>query len=221
MANGAGRGLRRRSNAPDDSGRPAIFTESELRAESDATNRLTFVYFGGALVLLLVQAALFLHLRDPAARDYAFFSIGLITIALAQSGILDYYLGGSFAGFYLGDRRYHIRLLNCILGIRSLGTYFALREHTPSWQRVLNWSVGAVAALAVVSIALDVETFRTAVALVQIAAMVLLTMTCAIALRRRLIGAGLIATGWLGILGVTIYLNLVQLSVAPPSSVTT
>jgi signal transduction histidine kinase len=200
---------------------PAILTEDELRAESDVTNRLTFVYFGGALVLLLVQGALFLHFRDPATRDYAFFSIGLIAIALAQSGLFDYYLGGSLAGFYLGDWRYHIRLLNCILGVRALGTYFALREKIPSWQRVLDLSVVAVVVLTAASSLLDISTFRIAVALVQIAAMVVLTITCALALRRRLIGAGMISTGWMGVLGVTIYLNLVQLSLAPPSSVTT
>ena len=53
--------------------------------------------------MLLIQGALYLHFRDRAARDYAFFSLGLLTISLAQSGLFDRHLGGLIGGYYLDD----------------------------------------------------------------------------------------------------------------------
>jgi len=199
---------------------PAFLTEAELLAETGAITSLTFTYIGGVVILLLVQSALFLNFRDRATRDYALFSVGLLTISLAQSGLLDRYLGGALGGFYLGDWRYHIRLLNCILGMRALGSYFDLQTTAPALQRFLDWSIRALAVVIAAAFFLDLSHLRVAVSVAPLASMVILTVTCAITIRHRLVGARLISIGWMAVVGATVYLNLIQLSALPSSSVT-
>jgi len=197
---------------------PALLDDEELRTEHESATALIFTYCGGVLVMLLIQGALYLHFRDRAARDYAFFSLGLLTISLAQSGLFDRHLGGLFGGFYLGDWRYQIRLLNCILGIGALVSYFELATAIPALHRVLRGTIAVIVAVVAASFILEIEHLRFVVSVAQLLAMLLLLFTCALALRRRLVGSTIISVGWMGVVGVTAHRNLVQLSVLPDST---
>ncbi len=195
--------------------RPELLGGDQLRRETDTGHMLTFTYLGGVMVLLFFQAALFIHFREKAARDYIFVSFGLLAISLAHSGHFDLVAGGVFDCFWLGDWRYEIRLLNCVLSLRAFSTYFQLNDHLPRLNRGLQGSLLAIVGLLAVCPFLPHETVAPLVSAAQLYAVGAAAAVLFMAFRRKLIGAGIMAAGWSGILFVTGYLNLVRLGMMP------
>lgn len=195
--------------------RAAVMSETELRLESDLQLGMTLAYFGGTVLLLLVQAALFLHFRDRAARDYTLVSLGFLFLLLAQSGHFDALLGGRLGGFYLGEWRHQLRLLNCVLGVMAFRSFFEFARVLPRFDRLLKGSALFIGFVAALSLTLGASTLQVVVAIIQLYAVGLLSIACVLVIKRRLIGAVLITAGWSGILLVTAYLNFVRFGLVP------
>lgn len=195
--------------------RPVILSERELRIESDTALVVSFSYFGGVVVLLLIQGAMYLHFRDRAARDYMLVSLGFLVLLLTHSGFFDLICAGHLGSFHLGEWRHHMRLVNCILGLMAFGSFFDFSTVAPRLHQVLRGSTIGFTLLLAASFTLQIDVLQKLVSFAQLYAVAALLTACVTALRHRLIGSVLMSVGWSGILLVTAYLNLVRFGIAP------
>ncbi len=196
---------------------PAILSERDLRVESDTALVVSFSYFGGVVVLLLIQGAMYLHFRDRAARDYMLVSLGFLVLLLTQNGFFDLIWASHLGSFYLGDWRHHMRLVNCIFGLMAFGSFFEFCTVAPRLHRFLRGSTIGLTVLLATTFTLPINVVQKIVSIAQLYSVAAVLTACVTALRHRLIGSVLMSVGWSGILLVTTYLNLVRFGIASGS----
>jgi len=195
---------------------PRIMRESEMRRETRIALVLQTAFFGGAVTLTFFQFLLFLYLREHTSRDYALFALGLLLGTLAQWGYFDHLFHGRF-GFYLGDLRAELKLLNTWLGLRCLFGYFDLSRRVP-WTRVLPLVINlTVVAALILGLEMSATRHHALAAVLQTLACMGAIVICGWSVRARLPGAVLNAIGWGGLLGGALWANFLQLGLlAPP-----
>ena len=193
--------------------RPEILSDNELSFESDSELALVCAYLGSILILLIFQGFLFFHLKDKAARDYSFCSIGLGALALVHSGHFDLLFGDLLGGFLLGDWRIEIRIVNCLLGFLAISSFFEFRTTAPALHRASRGAILIVAGVLLSTTLAPVKLHDAMTAVVQIFSTVTIAAVLGVALRKRLVGSVALALAWGPIVLFTLYLASTRLGV--------
>lgn len=193
--------------------RPEVISEYELSFESDSELAIVCVYLGSILILLIFQGFLFLHLKDTAARDYSIGSIALVALALVHSGHFDLLFGDLLGGFLLGDWRTEIRIVNCLLGVLAISSFFDFREKHPPLYRACKGCMLILAGALLGTVLLPPGFRETATAGTQLFSCLTIAIILFVALRRGFIGSVAMALAWGPIVLFTTYLVSTRLGV--------
>ncbi|MEY4088879.1 MAG: hypothetical protein RJB55_1150, partial [Verrucomicrobiota bacterium] len=121
--------------------RPRIVPELQLQSEDRATLALYFAYLGALAILVIIQIAIFLRLKDPAARDYLLVSLCLLLLLFTQSGDFRMIWDGFIGTFHLSEARHQIRILHGILCLLAFGSFFSFSTVVPWLHRLLKVGV--------------------------------------------------------------------------------
>ena len=195
--------------------RPRIIADRELQTEDRATLALYFAYLGALAVLVIVQGAIFLHLKDRASRDYSLVSICLLVLLFTQSGDFKIIWDGFIGTFHLSDVRHPIRIIHGILCLLAFGSFFSFSTVAPWLHRLLQAGIAVLSAIFALSFILPASVVQPLSSAFQAATAAVLIAACIEALRHRLLGSRLIAIGWLPMLLTGIYLNLARFRILP------
>ncbi len=193
---------------------PGVLKLSEIHREVTITTGFIWLYFGGALFLVLFQSIWWFHLRDPASRDYVILSIGMIVGSLARYGIVDRATGHPF-GFYLSEWLPHLMLLNTILALRLHLSFYNLTSTIPNGARALHGLLIGLLLLLGAGIFLPPSVFFKFALIGQMLGMLIAIPIEITAARRGLPGARIALVGWLGMYAILFVVNLSGIGLLP------
>ena len=193
---------------------PAAGPLSEILREVTFGTGFVWLYFGGALFLVLFQSVWWFHLRDPASRDYILLAIGMMVASAARYGIVDRASGHPF-GFYLAEWLPFLMLLNTILALRFHLTFYDLTATIPNAARALRGLLIGLFLLLGAGIFLPPSVFFKLASIGQMLAMLVAIPIGITAARRRLPGAKIALVGWLGMYGILFVVNLAGVGLLP------
>ena len=193
---------------------PEVLTLSEILRKATVGTGFIWLYFGGALFLILFQSIWWFHLREPASRDYIMLSIGFIVASSARYGVMDRATGHPL-GFYLAEWLPHLMMVNTILALRFHLTFYDLTKTMPKAARALHGLFIGFLLLLGAGIFLPPTLFYKFVLIAQMLGMLVATTIGITAARRGLPGAGLALVGWLGLYAIVFSVNLSGLGLLP------
>jgi signal transduction histidine kinase len=194
--------------------RPAILRLGEVLHEVTYETSFIWLYFGGALFLILFQCVWWFQLRDPASRDYILLSIGMMVANSARYGFINR-VNGDQLDFYAAEWLPHIKVLNTILALRFHLTFYNLTATIPLGARVLQGLQTGLLLMLGVGIFLPPAVFLKFAAVAQTVSVFAGLSIGIIAARRRLPGARIALVGWLGIYASSSTVNLASVGLLP------
>ena len=194
--------------------RPAVLKLNEILREVTLGTGFIWLYFGGALFLVLFQSIWWFHLRDPASRDYIILSFGFIVASSLRYGLIDWAIGHPF-GLYAVEWLPYLMLLNTILVLRFHLTFYNLTATIPNGARALHGLFIVLLLLPAAGIFLPLTVFFKFVLVGQLLGMLFSVIIAITADRRGLPGARIALVGWLGMYAFVFVVNLSGLGLLP------
>jgi len=196
---------------------PAVLRLEEIQGKANVTTGFIWLYYGGALFLVLFQSIWWYHLRDPASRDYVMLSIGMMLSSLARYGIVDRAVALPF-GVSLSDWLPHLMLLNTLLAMRLHLSFYDLAKTLPGAARILRGLLIFIVLLLGAGIFLPPTEFFRFALVGQLLAIITGLPIEIMAVRRGLPGAWMALLGWTGMYVMLFILNLSGIGLLPKSS---
>lgn len=194
---------------------PEVVASARMRSESFASWSVSLVYYSGVFFLSLVQVVLLVHFRDRVSLDYVLFSLGMCLGALARLGHFDALFSERLGGFLLGDCLLYVRLLNTVLGLRMLLSYFDLARTVPWAHRTAKWLIWSHGGLFVVLPFVTSEWLDAMTAIVRLGVLVFVIAVSVRTIQLRLVGSVVTAVAWAGVIMADAVLTLMLLGSVP------
>ena len=195
--------------------RARLVSTQQLQLDDEAGIAIHFSYFGSLAILLIIQGAIFLRLRDLAARDYLLVSVCLLLLIFTQTSDFMVLWDGHIGTFHLTEIRHQLRILHGIFSLMAFRSFFPFSTVVPRLDRVLRHGIAVVSVTLAVSFFLPAAPLQIVASVCQVFGAVFLISASVVALRHRLIGSSLIAVGWLPLLATATYLNLARFRLVP------
>jgi signal transduction histidine kinase len=195
--------------------RPRLVSELQLHSEDMVSIAMHFSYLGSLAILLIIQAAILLRLRDPAARDYLLVSVCLLLLLFTQTSDFSVIWDGYIGTFHLAEARHHLRILHGIFSLMAFRSFFPFSTVVPSLDRTIRYGIAVVSVVLAASFFLPAAALQTVASAIQAFGAAFLVVACVVALRHRILGSALISIGWLPLLATAIYLNLARFRLVP------
>ena len=194
---------------------PEIVDSGQLKSGAVVSWSVSLVYYSGVFFLSLVQIVLLVHFRDRVSVDYVLFSIGMCVGAVARLGHFDALFSARLGGFLLGDCLLYVRLLNTVLGLRMLMSYFDLVRTVPWAHRTARWLIWCHAGVFGVAPFVEAEWLDATTAIVRLGVLAFAIVVSVRTIQLRLVGSVVTSVAWAGVILADAVLTLMLLGSVP------
>jgi signal transduction histidine kinase len=194
---------------------PEIVDSAQLKSGAVMSWSVSLVYYSGVFFLSLVQVVLLVHFRDRVSLDYVLFSLGMCVGAVARLGHFDALFSERLGGFLLGDFLLYVRLVNTVLGLRMLMSYFDLARTVPWAHRTAKWLIWCHVGVFGVAPFGNAEWLDVATATVRLGVLAFVIVVSVRTIQLRLVGAVVTSVAWAGVILADAVLTLMLLGTVP------
>ncbi len=194
---------------------PEIVDLAQLKSGAVVSWSVSLVYYAGVFFLSLVQVVLLVHFRDRVSLDYVLFSFGMCVGAVARLGHFDALFSERLGGFLLGDCLVYVRLVNTVLGLRMLMSYFDLARTVPWAHRAAKALIWCHVGVAGVAPFVNAEWLDATTSVVRLGVLVFAIVVSVRTIQLLLVGAVVTSVAWAGVILADAVLTLMLLGSVP------